>query len=164
MVFTSPIFLFLFLPVTLAVNFALPRRLRNAWLLLASIVFYAVYFGVLLNFLVALLAGLGVQALLDGRVTNRRAATVTLLARINGSSAEIVPANYAFRAVVVPAGRSVIELAYWPPGLTAGAALSALSLAAVATLLWMGRRERRRAVEAAVAQRNDSSTAINVAV
>ena len=41
MVFTSPIFLFLFLPVTLAVNFLLPARLRNAWLLLASLVFYA---------------------------------------------------------------------------------------------------------------------------
>jgi len=41
MVFSSPIFLFLFLPVTLAVYFVLPHRLRNMWLLLASLVFYA---------------------------------------------------------------------------------------------------------------------------
>jgi alginate O-acetyltransferase complex protein AlgI len=41
MVFTSPIFLFLFLPITLAGTFALPARLRNSWLLLASLVFYA---------------------------------------------------------------------------------------------------------------------------
>src|SRR5262245_34700188 len=41
MVFTSPTLIFLFLPITLAVSFLLPARLRNAWLLLASIVFYA---------------------------------------------------------------------------------------------------------------------------
>jgi alginate O-acetyltransferase complex protein AlgI len=40
LVFSSPIFLFLFLPVTLAVYFALPRRWRNPWLLGASLVFY----------------------------------------------------------------------------------------------------------------------------
>ncbi len=41
MVFASPIFLFLFLPVTLAAYFAVPRRARNAVLLVASVVFYA---------------------------------------------------------------------------------------------------------------------------
>ncbi|GIK85347.1 MAG: alginate regulatory protein [Betaproteobacteria bacterium] len=41
MVFSSAIFLFLFLPVTLAGYFLLPRRLRNLWLLGASLVFYA---------------------------------------------------------------------------------------------------------------------------
>src|SRR6185436_3922602 len=41
MVFTSPIFIFLFLPITLAVSFLLPRPLKNPWLLVASIVFYA---------------------------------------------------------------------------------------------------------------------------
>ncbi len=40
MVFSSPIFLFLFLPVTLAVYFALPWRWRNTWLLGTSLVFY----------------------------------------------------------------------------------------------------------------------------
>ncbi len=40
MVFTSYIFLFHFLPLVLAGNFVLPERWRNAWLLLASYVFY----------------------------------------------------------------------------------------------------------------------------
>jgi len=40
-VFASPIFLFLFLPLTLAAYFAFPRRWRNAVLLVASLAFYA---------------------------------------------------------------------------------------------------------------------------
>ena len=42
MVFSSPVFLFLFLPITLAVYFVLPRRLRNLWLLATSLVFWVV--------------------------------------------------------------------------------------------------------------------------
>jgi alginate O-acetyltransferase complex protein AlgI len=41
MVFASPIFLFLFLPLTLAAYFALPRSWRNGVLLVASLGFYA---------------------------------------------------------------------------------------------------------------------------
>src|ERR1035441_9120142 len=42
MVFSSPIFLFLFLPVVLAVYALLPGlRAKNYWLLLMSLVFYA---------------------------------------------------------------------------------------------------------------------------
>src|SRR3984885_13603495 len=42
MVFSSPIFLFLFLPVVLTVYVLLPGiKIRNFWLLLASLVFYA---------------------------------------------------------------------------------------------------------------------------
>ena len=41
MVFASPIFLFLFLPLTLAAYFAFPRAWRNAVLLVASLAFYA---------------------------------------------------------------------------------------------------------------------------
>ncbi len=41
MVFASPIFLFLFLPLTLAAYFGLPRAWRNGVLLVASLVFYA---------------------------------------------------------------------------------------------------------------------------
>ncbi len=41
MVFSSTVFLFAFLPVVLLVHFALPGALRNAWLLLASLFFYA---------------------------------------------------------------------------------------------------------------------------
>jgi alginate O-acetyltransferase complex protein AlgI len=41
MIFASPIFLFLFLPITLAAYFAVPRRWRNGVLLVASLAFYA---------------------------------------------------------------------------------------------------------------------------
>jgi len=41
MVFSSPIFLFLYLPLTLALHFILPQRLRNFFLLLASLFFYS---------------------------------------------------------------------------------------------------------------------------
>ncbi|MFU1794447.1 MBOAT family O-acyltransferase [Paenibacillus azoreducens] len=41
MVFSSLIYLFLFLPVTLLVYFVSPRKLRNAILLVASLIFYA---------------------------------------------------------------------------------------------------------------------------
>ena len=41
MLFSSIEFLLLFLPVTYGVNFLLPRKLRNYWLLIASLFFYA---------------------------------------------------------------------------------------------------------------------------
>ncbi len=41
MVFSSAIFLFLFLPAVLAAYFGIHPRLRNAWLLVASVAFYA---------------------------------------------------------------------------------------------------------------------------
>src|SRR5687768_16987678 len=41
MVFTSPTFLFLFLPVVLAAFFVAPRRLRTSLLVVASWLFYA---------------------------------------------------------------------------------------------------------------------------
>jgi hypothetical protein len=59
-------------------------------------------------------------------------------ARINGAETEILPANYAFRAIEVPAGRSRIEFEYWPPGLTAGLAVSIGSLVLLG--LWLALR------------------------
>ena len=41
MVFSSPIFLFLFLPLVLAYFLVPGLRLRNLWLLAFSIIFYA---------------------------------------------------------------------------------------------------------------------------
>jgi alginate O-acetyltransferase complex protein AlgI len=41
MLFSSPLFLFLFLPVVLVAYFAMPKGLRNSFLVLASILFYA---------------------------------------------------------------------------------------------------------------------------
>ena len=41
MVFSSAVFLFAFLPLTIFGYFLLPRKWRNAYLMLASLVFYA---------------------------------------------------------------------------------------------------------------------------
>src|SRR5262245_26158966 len=42
MIFSSPIFLFLFLPIVLTVHLFLPSlKARNHWLLLVSLIFYA---------------------------------------------------------------------------------------------------------------------------
>ncbi|MBB3000781.1 MAG: MBOAT family protein [Paraburkholderia tropica] len=41
MVFSSAIFLYVFLPITLGLYYALTHRLKNIWLLIASLIFYA---------------------------------------------------------------------------------------------------------------------------
>ena len=56
---------------------------------------------------------------------------------VNGAPSRILPANYAFRAVEVPAGHSRIEFHYWPPGLTLGLAISAASMSFVLMLAFL---------------------------
>jgi alginate O-acetyltransferase complex protein AlgI len=84
MVFSSPLFLFLFLPVVLTVHFAAPRRARNAVLLAASLFSYAwaepAYVSVLLGS-IALNYGCGL-AVASARGARRRAA-VTLAVVLN---------------------------------------------------------------------------------
>jgi hypothetical protein len=64
-------------------------------------------------------------------------------ATVNGRPARILAANYAFRAVEVPAGRVVIEFRYWPPGLTTGLWISAMTgLVLLAATLAPSRRAR----------------------
>ena len=63
MLFTSLEFLFSFLPITLGINFLLPKKARNYWLLFASLFFYAwgepsfllaMLSSILINYLIAL--------------------------------------------------------------------------------------------------------------
>lgn len=65
MVFSSTVFLFVFLPLVLAVYYLLDRRFKNTFLLLASLVFYAwgepkfvvvMLFSILVNYIFGLLA------------------------------------------------------------------------------------------------------------
>ncbi len=56
-------------------------------------------------------------------------------ATVNGRSTPVLRANYAFRAVVVPAGESSVEFTYRPGSLRAGAALSLLTAVAL-VVLW----------------------------
>ena len=55
-------------------------------------------------------------------------------ATVNGVDASIQPANYAFKAVVVPVGRVEVELRYVPPGLMLGLAVSGLAVLIVCLL------------------------------
>jgi hypothetical protein len=66
------------------------------------------------------------------------------LATVNGAPAPIERANYAFRAVEVPAGHSRVEFTYAPRSLRLGALISAGALLAAAATLWRGRATRRR--------------------
>jgi hypothetical protein len=56
-------------------------------------------------------------------------------ARVNGRSARILRANYAFRAVEVPAGPVTVEMSYWPAGLTLGLVLTVMSVGGVVLAL-----------------------------
>lgn len=56
MVFTSEIFLFIFLPITFFVYYLLPSKFKNIWLLIVSILFYA-YKNVMFVFLMFLFMG-----------------------------------------------------------------------------------------------------------
>ena len=81
-------------------------------------------------------------------------------ATVNGSAAPIQRANYAFRLVEVPAGRSTVEFRYSPRSLWLGAGASALGLA-VATVLLIRRPRRpvRRAAASAAAPPRGHRTA-----
>ncbi|HWP65908.1 MAG TPA: YfhO family protein [Candidatus Limnocylindria bacterium] len=61
-------------------------------------------------------------------------------ATVNGEPVPIERANYVFRLVEVPAGRSRVEFRYRPPGLRVGALLSAIALAGSLAVLWLTRR------------------------
>jgi len=66
------------------------------------------------------------------------------VATVDGRPVPIQRANYAFRLVEVPAGRSTVEFRYRPGMLRLGAAVSAASLATVIGLLaWSWRKPRR---------------------
>ncbi|MCX6623777.1 MAG: hypothetical protein NTY38_22485 [Acidobacteria bacterium] len=59
-------------------------------------------------------------------------------ARVNGSPARILAANYAFRAVEVPAGGALVEFRYVTPWLPAGGVISLLSIALCGLLMSQG--------------------------
>jgi hypothetical protein len=69
-------------------------------------------------------------------------------AEVDGERAEILPADVAFRAVRVPAGRHLVRFAYRPPYLIAAAATTGVamlgSVLAIILLAWRGRRADAR--------------------
>lgn len=64
-------------------------------------------------------------------------------AYLNGQPAPMLSANYLFRGVVVPAGKSVVEFRYEPRSFQAGLALSLAAFTVLAGLIWRERYNRR---------------------
>lgn len=84
MVFSSLVFLFLFLPLVLIGNCILPTRIRNAFLLLASLLFYAWGEGLyVLLMLLSIGVNYGLGLWLDRAADNRKKAIVALGVTIN---------------------------------------------------------------------------------
>lgn len=85
MVFSSPIFVFLFLPATLGLYFIVPKSWRNVCLLAASVVFYAwgeSKFFVVLLFSIVLNYACG-RAIYASRETPHKKAILTLAVTLN---------------------------------------------------------------------------------
>jgi hypothetical protein len=81
----------------------------------------------------------GVVVILEGYYRRGWSATV------DGKAAPIVPANAAFRGVLVGPGAHVIEMEYRAPGYLALAALVPLGFLAIGGLVVIGRRREREA-------------------
>lgn len=64
-------------------------------------------------------------------------------ATVDGREADILRANFAFRAVFIPAGQHTVEFRFTPRTFYAGLALT-LSTGLIATFLWLGMFIRRR--------------------
>src|SRR5450432_2831701 len=99
MVFASPIFLFLFLPLTLAAYFALPRTWRNAVLLVASLVFYAWGEARYLPLIVGSVAFNWIMGRAIGESTDARSRKRRLVAAVAGNLAALALFKYANFAV-----------------------------------------------------------------
>ena len=117
MVFSSPVFLFIFLPVLLAVYFAARPGLRNPILLLASLFFYIWGEG---NYVAVLLASIAfnyIFGLLLERFTGRIAAASILTVAVVGNLALIAAYKYPnflvdnLNLLIVPMGYKAITLA-----------------------------------------------------
>jgi uncharacterized membrane protein YfhO len=62
------------------------------------------------------------------------------VAHVNGAPAPILRADYLFRGVVLPTGKSTVDFDYEPGSFRLGAGISALSLIAVIALPLASRR------------------------
>jgi hypothetical protein len=76
-------------------------------------------------------------------------------ARVNGSPAPFLRANYAFSAVSIPAGTSTIELDYEPSSVRLGAWISAVAAAWIALAWFLLRRARQLGPRGACADAED---------
>jgi hypothetical protein len=73
-------------------------------------------------------------------------------AAVDGAAAPIVEVNGLVRGVWLEAGSHRVTMRYVPPGLVAGAAISAAALLALALVAWLARRRVLRGVGVHVAE------------
>ncbi|HEY3555664.1 MAG TPA: MBOAT family protein, partial [Casimicrobiaceae bacterium] len=99
MVFASPLFLFLFRPATIVAYFALPRRFRNAVLLVASLAFYAWGEARYVPLILASVAFNWSMGLAIARASDAGARKRRLVAAVSGNLATLAAFKYANFAV-----------------------------------------------------------------
>ena len=103
MVFSSIAFIFQFLPVFIVITYILPYKLRNAWLLTGSIIFYAI--GSSQNPLhIGMLAGSVVANYVFGRILDRTHHKAWLVIAIGANLVYLGVCKYVFP--VLPVGSS----------------------------------------------------------
>ena len=100
MLFTEPGFLFFFLPLTLALDYLLPRRLRNLVLVLFSLLFYSWGESRFLPYLAALVVLNYYLALLIEKHRGERLSRIWLILGITSDLLLLVVFKYAAFAVV----------------------------------------------------------------
>jgi hypothetical protein len=71
-------------------------------------------------------------------------------ATVNGKPAAILDADYLFRGVILPAGKSVVEFSYEPASFRLGVVISTGALGVMAAAAILALQRRRRAVSTAV--------------
>src|SRR5258708_14804516 len=79
-----------------------------------------------------------------GLVVVNQTYTPDWVARIDGRTAQVHPANVMEQSVEVPAGRHHLELSYEPASVPVGLALSGLGLLALLAIVVLPRPGRRR--------------------
>jgi hypothetical protein len=94
-------------------------------------------------------ASIEVEAFSEGLLVVNDAWWPGWVARIDGREAPILPVNVVARGVVVPAGRHVVTMAYDPPEVRVGLAVSSAGLLAAVGLVLRDLRRRRPTAEAA---------------
>ena len=65
-------------------------------------------------------------------------------AKLDGGPVPVVPGNYAFRTMRIPAGRHMIELVYRPVGFLLGSIITGATIGLLlVAVIWRFRRRRR---------------------
>ena len=107
MVFSSPLFLFIFLPIVLALYYLLARRYRNVLLLLSSLFFYAWGEPIYVILMIGSITFNWLMGLAIERSRGREIAKVILLVAVATNLAVLAHYKYAF--FLATAANSIVE-------------------------------------------------------